>query len=119
MQEKKDLVTTKTHKEEENIDILSLLGIKVDNGKIEIDTNATKSFFENLQNRVKSTLTQIEEEVKEGKIDLKDSVGIRVDESKVEIDLNKAKNFLNELANKVQKTIESVDKTIKNLDPKS
>jgi len=38
--------------ESKNSDILSLLGIKIENQKIDIDLNKTKNFFENLTKTV-------------------------------------------------------------------
>ena len=98
--------------ENENIDILAMLGIKIEDSKIEIDTNATKLFFESLQQKVQKSLEEIESGVKEGKIDLKESVGVKVDESKIEIDLDKAKNFLDQFTNKVQEVVTNIDKTV-------
>jgi len=103
----------------ENIDLLELLGIKIDDGKIEIDTNATKSFFESLQKKVEEKAVDLEKSLQEGKVDLKESVGVRIDESKIEIDLNKTKSFLEEITNKAKTFIESLDKTIDNIAKKS
>ena len=102
----------KDNTQEQNLDLLSLLGIKIEDSKIEIDTNATKSFFEGLQQKVQKSLEEIESGVKEGKIDLKESVGVKVDESKIEIDLDKAKNFLDQFTNKVQEVVTNIDKTV-------
>ncbi len=115
MQKDKSLVKVESQKEEQkeqNVDILSLLGIKIEDSKIEIDTNAAKSFFEQLQQKVQKSVQELEEGIEKGKLDLKDSVGVRVDESKIEIDLEKAKNFLEEITNKVQNLVENLDKTL-------
>jgi uncharacterized alkaline shock family protein YloU len=112
-------INENSDKESENIDLLSLLGIKIDDGKIEIDTNATKSFFESLQQKVESKASELENSIKEGKIDLKESVGVRVDDEKIEIDLNKTKSFLEEISNKAKTFIESLDSTISNITKKS
>ena len=112
-------INENSDKSSENIDLLTLLGIKIDDGKIEIDTNATKSFFENIQKKVEEKASDLEKGIQEGKIDLKESVGVRVDESKIEIDLNKTKSFLEEISNKAKSFIESLDKTINDITKKS
>jgi len=112
-------INENSDKKSENIDLLTLLGIKIDDGKIEIDTNATKSFFENLQQKVEQKASELENSIKEGKLDLKDTVGVRVDEEKIEIDLNKTKSFLEEISNKAKTFIESLDNTINNMAKKS
>jgi len=117
MEKEKSLVEVKTTSEDktQNIDLLSLLGIKIEDNKIEIDTNATKSFFEQLQEKVQKSVQEIEEGIEKGKIDLKESVGLKVEESKIEIDLEKAKSFLDEVTNKVQDLVINLDKTLNNI----
>ncbi len=102
-----------------NIDFLELLGIKIDNGKIEIDTNTTKSFFEGLQKKVEAKAKELDESIQEGKIDLKESVGLKVEDSKIEIDLNRTKSFLDELSSKAKSFLESLDSTINDIAKKS
>ena len=108
----------KDEKVEQNIDLLELLGIKIDDGKIEIDTNKTKSFFESLQKKVEVKATELEESIKKGKVDLKESVGVKVDNDKIEIDLNKTKSFLEEISNRFKSFVESIDSTINNISKK-
>jgi len=98
-----------------NIDFLELLGIKIGDGKIEIDTNATKSFFDSVQKKVEDKAKDIENGIKEGKVDLKESVGVKVDSDKIEIDLNKTKSFLDEISNRVKSFVDSIDSTISNI----
>lgn len=104
--------------EEKNIDILSLLGIKIEDGKIELDTNKTKSFFETLQKKAQEEAKKIEKGVEEGKLDLKESVGLRVEDQKIELDLNKTKDFFENLAQKAATFLETLDKEFQSFDKK-
>jgi hypothetical protein len=97
---------------QENIDILKLLGISIDDGKIELDTNKTKSFFQELQNKVESKSKEVQEGIESGKLDLSESVGLKVEDEKIELDLNKTKSLLETIAQKAQSFIEGIDKNI-------
>ncbi len=105
-------------KDENNLDILSLLGIKVENGKIELDTNKTKSFFETLQTTIQEQASNIEKGIKEGNLDLTESVGIKVEDQKIELDLNKTKGFLENLAQKAATFLETINKDIEEINKK-
>ncbi len=96
----------------ENADILNLLGIKIEDGKIELDTNKTKAFFETLQTKAQEQAQKIEKGLKEGNLDLQESVGIKVENQKIELDLNKTKSFFENLANKASSFLETIDKEI-------
>jgi hypothetical protein len=78
---------------EEEKKLLKKMGIYIDDGKIAIDANKTRSFIENL---VKSLEKGIDTGAKKAaKIAPKEEdLGIRVENEKVEIDLNKTKNFM-------------------------
>ncbi len=95
-------------------DILELLGIKIENGKIEIDTNKTKDFFKSLENKIEEKVQNIDENIKSGKIDLKDSVGLKIEDKKIEIDLDKTKNFFEGLTKQIQNIVNSIDKKLDN-----
>ena len=101
--------------QDNNIDFLHLLGISIDNGKIEIDTNRAKSFVEDLQKSIEERTKVVESSIKEGKIDLKESVGVKIEDEKIEIDLKKTKSFLEEITNKAQSFINSLGKSFENL----
>jgi len=98
--------------EQENNDILQLLGIKVEDGKIEVDTNKTKSFFESLQSKAQEQAQKIESGIKEGQLDLKESVGLKVEDQKIELDLNKTKSFFENIAQKAATFLESLNSDI-------
>jgi len=100
---------------EDNFDILKLLGVTVEDGKIELDTNKTKSFFENLQEKATKSAEDLEKGLQEGNLNLSDSVGLKVEDQKVELDLNKTKSFLESLAQKAATFLETIDKDIQNI----
>jgi hydroxylamine reductase (hybrid-cluster protein) len=115
--EKNEITTTQNSKnsKEQNLDFMELLGIKIDDGKIEIDTNTTKSFFESLQKKVQEKANDIEDSIKNKNLNLKDSVGVKIEENKIELDLNKTKSFLNDLSDKVKSFVDSIDSTIEDI----
>ena len=99
-------------------DLLALLGIKVEDGKIELDTNKTKAFFQTLQTSVEEQAKKIEKGIEEGSLDLTKSVGIKVEDQKIELDLKKTKSFLEEIAQKAAQFIETLNQEINKLNQK-
>ena len=99
--------------EEKNI--LSLLGINIEDEKIDIDLKQTKSFFENLQKSLEEKSKKLEQNIKEGKIDFQEA-GLKVDKEKITIDLKQTKNFFEELSKKVENFVQDLDKSFKNLE---
>ena len=118
--DKKDIANREKEKinNSEQIDILGLLGINIDDGKIEVDTNKTKSFFETLGKKVEEKVEDINSGIKSGKLDLKDSVGVKIEDEKIELDLNKTKSFFEHLANKLKSFTENIDLSTKNMNKK-
>jgi len=104
--------------ESNNSDLLALLGIKVEDGKIELDTNKTKAFFQTLQTSVEEQAKKIEKGIEEGNLDLTKSVGIKVEDQKIELDLNKTKGFLENLAQKAATFLEAINKDIQEFNEK-
>jgi len=124
--DKKDIVkveelktTQDNNSSDSKVDILSLLGIRVEDSKIEIDLNATKSFFEEIQQNIEKKAQEIQKGIEEGKLDLKDSVGVKIEEDKIELDLNKTKSFLEEISNKFKSFLDSLNLEAKDLSKKS
>ena len=114
MEEKKltqDKRQTKDSSKEENL--LELLGIKLEDGKLEIDTNQTKEFFENLQKSIEKKA----EDLSSGNINL-ENVGIKVKDEKIEVDLNKTKSLLDNIAKKAKNFVDILDKTINDISKK-
>jgi len=103
-------------KKKENI--LSLLGINIENEKIDIDLKQTKNFFENLQKTLEQKSKDINESIKEGKVDLSDTVGIKVDDEHISLDLNKTKSFFENLTQKLNNFVQDLDKSVNDLTSK-
>jgi len=101
--------------ESKNSDILSLLGIKIENQKIDIDLNKTKNVFENLQKTLEKKSEELNNSIKEGKVNLEDSVGLKVDNEHISLDLNKTKNFFENLTKTVDNFSKELDSSIGNL----
>ncbi len=99
--------------EEKNI--LSLLGINIEDEKIDIDLKQAKSFFENLQKSLEEKSKKLEQNIKEGKIDFQEA-GLKVDKEKITIDLKQTKNFFEELSKKVENFVQDLDKSFKKLE---
>lgn len=72
---------------------LAHMGITSTNGKLIIDTNKTKSFFQQMAANLKVKADKFAKDMKAGVIDDKEA-GIVVTETQVNIDLNKTKSFL-------------------------
>jgi hypothetical protein len=101
--------------EEEEKRILKNMGIVIDDGKIEIDANKTKSFFE----RINRALEQgINSGVKKASkvAPTEDDLGIKVEGEKVEIDLNKTKNFMKKWIKAIEVFSKELNSTIKIID---
>lgn len=101
----------------EDKNILSLLGINIENQKIDIDLNQTKNFFENLQKSIEEKSKQIDQNIKDGKVDLEE-VGLKVDKEHISIDLKQTKNFFENLTEKLDGFVKELDNTFKGLDSK-
>jgi len=101
--------------EEKKENILSFLGINIENEKIDIDLKQTKNFFENLQKTLEQKSKDINESIKEGKLDLSDSVGIKVNDEHISLDLNKTKSFFENLTQKLNNFVQDLDKSVNDL----
>ncbi len=72
---------------------LAHMGITTTDGKLIIDTNKTKSFFQKMAANLKVKADKFAKDMQEGTIDDKEA-GIEVTETHVNIDLNKTKGYL-------------------------
>jgi len=98
----------------EDKNILSLLGINIENQKIDIDLNKTKNFFENIQKELEKKSQAIEKSIQEGKVELKD-IGLKVDKQHISLDLNKTKSFVENLTKKLDSFIKDLDNSFKDI----
>jgi len=72
---------------------LAHIGITTDNGKLIIDTNKTKSYFQKMAEKLKAHADKFAKDFNEGKVNNPEA-GIVVTDTQVNIDLNKTKSFL-------------------------
>lgn len=120
-QEKKDaflkeqLQKEKKAKEVAQNKKLSNVGINIDNNKITIDTDKTKSFFENLGKTLETKITKLTKEIETGIIH-QDDAGVHIDKNNINIDLNKTKDFLELWGKKMQSFVKDFDTMAKEID---
>ena len=94
---------------------LAHMGISTEDGKLIIDTNKTKSFFQQMAANLKVKADKFAKDMQEGTIDDKEA-GIEVTKSHINIDLNKTKGYLDKwgkvfesYAKDFQKMTEEID----------
>ncbi len=94
---------------------LTHLGITTTpDGKIIIDTNKTKNYFQQLAKQMKAKADELAKEMQQGAIEEKE-VGVEVNQTKIVIDLNKTQSFMKKWTQKMQgfvKDMETLSKTI-------
>jgi len=100
---------------EQNEDMLSKLGIDIESGKIHIDINKTKDFFNMLQNTLQSKADDLDKNISEGKVDVAESAGIKIDKEHIDIDLNKTKDFIKDLGSKLESFTGEIDKAVERI----
>ena len=108
--------TSVTQSEEaEEKKFLKKIGIVIDDGKIEIDANKTKSFFENLNRAFERGIDSgVKKASKEAPTE--EDLGIRIEGEKVEIDLNKTKNFMKKWIKAIEVFAKELNSTLKSLE---
>jgi histidinol dehydrogenase len=93
--------------------IFSKLGIDIEDEKINIDLNKTKSFFDALQETLKEKSEKIQDDIAKGSVDLGENVGIKVDDQHINIDLGKTKSFIDDLGKKAESFVADIDDVLK------
>ena len=94
---------------------LAHMGITTDNGKLIIDTNKTKDFFQQMAANIKVHADKFAKDMEKGVIDDKEA-GIEVNETHINIDLNKTKSFLDTWSKTIEGYAKEFDKMTKELD---
>jgi len=94
---------------------LSQMGFKkTPDGKIIIDMNKTKSYFQNLAQQMQTKVEQIHKELESGNIN-EEEAGIEVNQTHINIDLNKTKNFLDIMGKKMQGYVKEFESVVQEL----
>ena len=90
----------------------SKIGITSEDGKIIIDTNKTKSYFQDLAHQMKTKMDKMSKDLEKG-IVKNEEAGIEMDETHINIDLNKTKNFLDTWGKRMQGFVKEFDNIAK------
>jgi len=94
---------------------LSQIGFKkTPDGKIIIDMNKTKSYFQNLAQQMQAKVEQMNRELESGNISEKEA-GIEVNQTHIYIDLNKTKSFLDIMGKKMQGYVKEFESVVQEL----
>ncbi len=94
---------------------LAHMGITTDNGKLIIDTNKTKDFFQQMAANLKVHADKFAKDMERGIINDKEA-GIEVNETHINIDLNKTKSFLDTWSKTIEGYAKEFDKMTKDID---
>lgn len=105
--------------EQNNNDLFSKIGVDVGEGKLNIDINQTKEFFNALKETFEGKAQEIQKDLSEGKVDMAENVGIKVNKDNINIDLEKTKNFIEEMGKKIEGFIGEIDKAVEDIDVKN
>jgi len=100
---------------EKNKELLSKIGVEIDQDKVAIDLKRTKSFFASLQEILQQKAEQLQKNLEEGKLDMED-VGLKLDEERVEVDLKKTKTFIETFGQKVENFLKELEESVRQID---
>ena len=100
---------------EENETKLTQMGVNMNNGIITIDTNKTKDFFRDLNQKMAAQINKISDDMEKGIIEAKEA-GVEMNEQHIHIDLNKTQNLLQDWGKKMQIFVQEIDKMSKTLE---
>lgn len=104
--------------EENNNDLLEKAGVQIGEGKLNIDLNQTRDFFNALRKTFESTAQNLQKDLTEGKVDMADNVGIKIDKENINIDLEKTKSFVEGFGEKIESFLAELEKSVEELDTK-
>ena len=104
--------------EKNNNDLFKKLGIDIGEGKINIDVNQTKDFFNSLKTMFEGTAENLKKDLSESKVDMAENVGIKIDKEHINIDLEKTKSFIEDLGKKIEGFVAEIDKSVENIQKK-
>lgn len=108
LEAKKDLQDKNTSK-------LNNMGINVDDGTITIDTNKTKDFFKDINQKMGEQMKKLSDDLEKGIVETKEA-GIEINEQHIHIDLNKTQDLLIGWGKKIQVFVQEFDEMAKILE---
>lgn len=94
--------------------MLSDIGIEVNDEKIAIDTAKTKEFFGNIQQHIQNTAQNIGEHIEKGT----QNAGVKVDDEHIEVDLHQTKGFIEEIGEKIEHFLAHLEHSVDKLSKK-
>jgi hypothetical protein len=100
----------------EETNTLAPMGVVVYDGKLIIDTNQTKTFFQEMAATMKAKADQFAKDLEEGNIN-NPQAGIEMNQTNINIDLNKTKSFFENWEKTVEgyvKQFEAMTKQLNN-----
>ena len=103
---------------EHNNDLFKKLGVDIGDGKINIDMNQTKDFFNSLKTMFEGAAENIKSDLAEGKVDMAENVGIKIDKENINIDLEKTKSFIEDIGKKIEGFVAEIEKSVENIQKK-
>jgi len=106
------------HKMEKQSKLKQLGFQKTSDGKIIIDMNRTKAYFQMLAEQMRAKSEEMHRELESGQINEKEA-GIELNETHINIDLNKTKHFLDNLGKKMQGYVKEFEEMVHELNTTS
>ncbi|GIU01151.1 hypothetical protein TSL6_16570 [Sulfurovum sp. TSL6] len=101
--------------QEKNETKLSKMGVHMDDGIITIDTNKTKDFFRDLNQKMAVHIKKISDDLEKGIIETKEA-GVEMNEQHIHIDLNKTQNLLQDWGKKMQIFVQEFEEVAQTLE---
>ena len=117
--DKKEIQTDIADAKEKSKDLLSKLGINVNDGEITINTNHTKDFFKSIKTTLDTAVQNAGESLKNLKTEESENLHkiIKVDNDVITIDTAKIQDFIKGISKNAEGLITSVDNSIKDILP--
>lgn len=99
-------------------DLFSKIGVDIGEGKLNIDLNQTRDFFNALKATFESKAEEIQKDISAGKLDMAENVGIKIDKEHINIDLEKTKSFVESFGQKIEGFLSELEKSVRQIDKK-
>ena len=105
--------------EQNNNDLFSKMGVDVGEGKLNIDLNQTKAFFNALRETFENTAQNLQKDLSDGRVDMAENVGIKIDKENINIDLEKTKSFVEGFGKKIENFLLEIEKSVEDIQVKN
>jgi len=108
----------KKERTDNNASKLHKMGITMENGSIIIDTNKTKDFFRELNQKMDVQMKKLSDDIEKGVVETKEA-GIEINDQYIHIDLNKTQDLLTEWGKKIEDFMQEFDEMAQSLEANS